>query len=185
DSYSVTDNKGVPIGNLTSQYFANHYLAPLDHYVKEVLKIRAYVRYMDDLMLWHNNRNVLIDAGNRLARYSERSLNLTLKPFCLNRNSHGLPFLGYLVYPEQIRLAHRSRVRFIKKLKCYNENLEFGIWSQKEYQHHVIPLIAFTEHANAREFRKKIIGVCFVPTQIKQENESHVADHKDVPRLLI
>lgn len=184
-SYCVEQGKGVPIGNLTSQYFANHYLAPLDHYVKEVLKIRAYVRYMDDLVLWHNNRSVLIDAGNRLARYSERKLNLTLKPFCLNRNSHGLPFLGYLVYPEQIRLAHRSRVRFIKKLKCYKENLELGIWSQKEFQNHVIPLIAFTEHANAKEFRKKIIGDCFVPTQIKQENESHVADHKDVPRLLI
>jgi len=157
DSYFVTPHRGVPIGNLTSQYFANHYLAQLDHYVKEVLKIKAYVRYMDDLVLWHNNKKVLLDAGLRLKRYSERELKLTLKPFCLNRNSHGLPFLGYLVYPDKIRLAHRSRSRFIKKMTIYNQNLESELWTQKEYQNHIMPLIAFTEHADAKELRKKII----------------------------
>jgi hypothetical protein len=45
DSYHASPNKGVPIGNLTSQYFANHYLAGADHFVKEVLQIRAFVRY--------------------------------------------------------------------------------------------------------------------------------------------
>ena len=158
DSYSVNQNKGVPIGNLTSQYFANHYLAPLDHYVKEVLKIPAYVRYMDDMVLWHNNKKILISAGLKLKQYSETGLKLTLKPFCLNRNSQGLPFLGYLVYPGDTRLAHRSRIRFIKKLKDYENNVTSGEWTQKEYQNHVLPLIAFTEHANAKEFRKKIIA---------------------------
>ncbi|MBI5218646.1 MAG: RNA-directed DNA polymerase [Bacteroidia bacterium] len=43
-----------PIGNLTSQYFANHYLSVADHFVKEKLEIPAYVRYMDDMVLWHN-----------------------------------------------------------------------------------------------------------------------------------
>lgn len=158
DSYEVGPNKGVPIGNLTSQYFANHYLAQLDHYVKEVLKIKAYLRYMDDLVLWHNDKKALIHAGIALSQYADGRLNLTLKPFCLNRNAHGLPFLGYLVYPNQTRLAHRSRIRFIKKLKAYNENLASGLWSQKEYQNHMLSLIAFTEHANAKEFRKKIVG---------------------------
>lgn len=157
DSYFVTPNRGVPIGNLTSQYFANHYLAQLDHYVKEILKIRAYVRYMDDMVLWHNNKKFLLDAGLRLKRYSQLELKLELKPFCLNRNSHGLPFLGYLVYRDRTRLAHRSRVRFIKKLSLYNENLKSEKWTQKAYQNHIMPLIAFTEHADAKEFRKKVI----------------------------
>lgn len=158
DSYRVEPNQGVPIGNLTSQYFANHYLAPLDHHAKESLKIPAYVRYMDDLVLWHDRKVTLINLGLSLQQHSEKELKLNLKPFCLNRNSHGLPFLGYLLYPDQTRLAHRSRTRFIKKLRMYENNLATGVWSQEAYQHHVLPLIAFTEYADAREFRKKIIA---------------------------
>ena len=158
DSYCVNQNKGVPIGNLTSQYFANHYLAHADHYVKETLKIRAYVRYMDDIVLWRDNKKMLLNAGTSLKEYSESELKLTLKPFCLNQNLQGLPFLGYLLYPDKTRLAHRSRTRFIKKLSIYEINLISGIWTQKDYQNHVLPLIAFTEYANAKEFRKKIIA---------------------------
>ncbi|MBW2737429.1 MAG: reverse transcriptase, partial [Deltaproteobacteria bacterium] len=90
--------------------------------------------------------------------YSKNELKLTLKPFCLNQNLQGLPFLGYLLYPDKTRLAHRSRTRFIKKLSIYEINLISGRWTQKEYQNHVLPLIAFTEYANAKEFRKKIIA---------------------------
>ena len=157
DSYCVQPHKGVPIGNLTSQYFANHYLAQLDHFVKEILNIPAYVRYMDDMALWHNDKDILLHAGLRLKQYAADELQLSLKPFCLNRRSHGLPFLGYLVYPDQIRLAHRSRNRFIKKLGRYEQMLTSEMWTQKEYQQHVSPLIAFTEHANAKGFRKKIM----------------------------
>jgi RNA-directed DNA polymerase len=157
DSYCVIQNKGVPIGNLTSQYLANHYLAQADHYVKEKLKIRAYVRYMDDMVLWHDNKKILIKAGKSLKIYSENELKLTLKPFCLNQNSHGLPFLGYLLYPDNTRLAYRSRTRFIRKLRIYENNLTSGTWTQKEYQNHVLPLIAFTKYAHAKELRKKIM----------------------------
>jgi len=158
DSYQVSPNKGVPIGNLTSQYFANHYLAGADHFVKEVLRIPAYVRYMDDLVLWLDHKETLMDAWARLNQYCASRLNLALKPFCLNRHSHGLPFLGYLLYPDHTRLARRSRRRFIKKLRIYADHLISGLWTQQEYQDHVLPLIAFTEHAEAKEFRKKIIA---------------------------
>ncbi len=158
DSYHASPNKGVPIGNLTSQYFANHYLAGADHFVKENLQIKAFVRYMDDSVLWHNDKGILMSAGLSLKEYSGAELKLVLKPFCLNQHSHGLPFLGYLLYPDRTRLAQRSRQRFIKKLRRYAENLIAGMWTQQEYQAHVLPLIAFTEHAEAKEFRKKIIA---------------------------
>lgn len=156
DSYHINPMKGVPIGNLTSQYFANHYLAGVDHYVKEILRIPAYARYMDDLVLWDDDKEALLEAGVRLNQNSENTLKLALKPVCLNRALHGLPFLGYLLYPGRTRLAQRSRIRFIKKLRRYEENLILGIWTQSEYQAHVLPLIAFTEHAEAKEFRKKV-----------------------------
>ncbi len=101
-------------------------------------------------------KSELMKAGISIKNYSVSNLKLTLKPFCLNRNSYGLPFLGYLLYYDDIRLAHRSRIRFIKKLRIYNNNLKTEKWSAREYQSHVLPLIAFTEYANAKEFRKSV-----------------------------
>ncbi|MBN2001136.1 RNA-directed DNA polymerase [candidate division KSB1 bacterium] len=158
-SYSVTPGKGVPIGNLTSQYFANHYLTQLDHFIKERLKIKAYVRYMDDLVLWDSDKKILKKSGQMIQQYSQEELKLTLKPFCLNQNTFGLPFLGYLLYREKIRLAFRSRIRFVKKVSVYENNYASGLWTQKEYQNHVQPLIAFTEYADTKEFRKKILAM--------------------------
>jgi hypothetical protein len=133
-------------------------LAGADHFVKENLQIKAFVRYMDDSVLWHDDKDVLMNAGSSLKQYSGDALKLTLKPFCLNRNSHGLPFLGYLLYPDRTRLAQRSRKRFIKKLRRYADHLITGVWTQQEYQAHVLPLVAFTEHAEAKEFRKKVMA---------------------------
>ena len=157
DSYDTGHKRGVPIGNLTSQYFANHYLAGADHYIKEVLRIPAYIRYMDDLVLWHHKKDNLLVAGRRFREYTEMNLKLTLKPDCFNRNLHGLPFLGYLIYPNNVRLKHRSRIRFINKIKNFESNLKTEFWSQQDFQNHVLPLIAFTEFANSKAFRKKVI----------------------------
>ncbi len=156
DSYEVEGGRGVPIGNLTSQYFANHYLAGADHFAKEEL-VPAYVRYMDDMVLWHDDKEVLLKAGKRFKAFIEGRLKLELKPFCLNKAVKGLPFLGYLLYPDVVRLAQRSRRRFVTKLKQYAFKLNQGIWTQKEYQRHVEPLMAFTFHADAKGFRQVVL----------------------------
>jgi RNA-directed DNA polymerase len=156
DSYAASPGRGVPIGNLTSQYFANHYLSPADHFVKEVLRIPAYVRYMDDMVLWHHDRAALLEAGYRFEEFIRERLQQELKPFCLNKNTSGLPFLGYLLNPCNTRLAHRSRHRYIQKIKTFHSALESGVWSQKEFQNHAMPLTAFTQHADAKAFRQKV-----------------------------
>lgn len=156
DSYSVEEGRGVPIGNLTSQYFANHYLSPADHFAKETLRIPAYARYMDDMVLWHSDKEMLLEAGRKFRGFIEDRLQLTLKPFCLNKNVKGLPFLGYLLYPETIRLAKRSRRRYIQKTKQYERLLTEGLWTQQEYQKHIMPLTAFTLYADAKAFRQNV-----------------------------
>lgn len=155
DSYSVRERKGVPIGNLTSQYFANHYLTKLDHLVKEKFKL-DYVRYMDDMILWSEDKEKLLEYGYEFSTYARDVLQLTLKPFCLNRTEKGCPFLGFLLYPDKINLALRSRTRFIKKIRMYDSNLKLEIWNEREYQNHVLPLLSFVRHANSKEFRKQI-----------------------------
>ena len=156
DSYSTAEQKSVPIGNLTSQYFANHYLSVADHYVIKVLQVPAYVRYMDDMVLWHHDKEKLLAMGYRFQEFIARDLRLELKPFCLNKTRKGLPFLGYLLYNDQVRLAPRSKKRFIATSLLYDAHLQTWLWSLKEFANHVMPLVAFTEYANAREFRKNV-----------------------------
>lgn len=156
DSYAAEPGRGVPIGNLTSQYFANDYLSPADHFARESLRVPAYVRYMDDMVLWHDDKATLLEAGRRFQDFIMERLKQELKPLCLNRNTSGLPFLGYLLYPDTTRLAQRSRRRYIQTFKACRLALESGVWSQKEFQNHVTPLTAFTQHADAKAFRRKV-----------------------------
>jgi len=156
DSYCIVPGQGAPIGNLTSQYFANHYLVCADHFVKETLRVPAYVRYMDDMVLWHDDPSALMQVGRRFQEYVQGRLKLTLKPFCLNKNEKGLPFLGYLLYPDKTRLSQQSRKRYVQKIKTYQNLLKKGFWTQKEFQNHAEPLTAFTLHADAKAFRQKI-----------------------------
>ena len=155
DSYHTIAGKGLPIGNLTSQYFANHYLAFADHQIKEKLQAPAYVRYMDDMVIWADNKNSLLNIGIDYQKFVESELSLTLKPFCLNSTDKGLPFLGYLLFPSTVLLNNRSCKRFKTKMKRYTYKLSHEEWNQNEYQAHVLPLIAFVKHANTFRLRTK------------------------------
>ena len=157
DTYHTNPGKGLPIGNLTSQYFANHYLAQADHYALEYLDTGAYIRYMDDVVIWHNDKAVLQGIQQEFEHFLNEKLQLQLKPQALNRTHRGIPYLGYLVFPFHIKLARRSRRRYIEKIKNYEGKLREGIWSQKEFQQHVLPLTAFTQHAQSREFRNAVL----------------------------
>jgi RNA-directed DNA polymerase len=152
DSYSATPDRGVPIGNLTSQYFANHCLAELDHLIKEQLQIKAYVRYMDDFVLWHAEQQKLQDALAVIEAFVANQLQMELKPPQLNRCAKGLPFLGYVVYPHHMRLSQSSKQRFIRKLKDIEAHYASGEWSDQQCQAHVLPLLAFVRHADLGEF---------------------------------
>ena len=157
DSYEASPGRGVPIGNLTSQYFANHYLSGLDHFIKEQLGFKAYVRYMDDLVLWHNDKSVLKSAKENIAALVENNLLCELKPEALNRTRLGVPFLGYRIFPHHVWLLHKSKVRYIRKMRYIQERYDTGDWSEEKCALHARPLIAFTEHADAKAFRRKVL----------------------------
>lgn len=158
DSYEAHPKRGVPIGNLTSQYFANHYLCSLDHFIKEQLRIKAYVRYMDDMILWENDKEVLQNAYVRIKTFVQTQLHCELKPPQLNYTSRGLPFLGYKLLPFSVKLTQRSKQRFIKKMRYLDEAYQSGKWSESTCQRRVLPLLAFVNHANTKGFRSNIKG---------------------------
>ncbi len=157
NSYSIQPAKGLPIGSLTSQYFANHYLGKADHYAKEKLQVPAYVRYMDDMVLWGDNKKQLNEKGEAFRDFIIRELDLAFKTSYMNKTSRGLPFCGYTIYPEKILLNGRSKKRFIKKMKTYQKKVELNLWNQKDYQTHILPLLAFAKKANTFGLRKTVI----------------------------
>lgn len=157
DSYEAHFDRGVPIGNLTSQYFANHYLAELDHFIKETLSIKSYVRYMDDMVLWHDDKSVLKASLKSIRAFLESRLHCTLKPAALNRCKHGLPFLGYQIFPRYVHLLQKSKMRYIHKLAQIEKNYYGGLWSEGQCARHALPLVAFTAHADTRTFRKNVL----------------------------
>jgi hypothetical protein len=105
--------KGLPIGNLTSQWFANLYLDGADHLVKEALRVPGYVRYMDDMVLFADSKAVLWEAHDALARFlaDERCLSLKASATRLAPSAEGIPFLGMRVFPRAWRL---QRGRFLR-----------------------------------------------------------------------
>lgn len=158
DSYSVSEGVGLPIGNLTSQYFANLYLSELDHICKERLKVPVYVRYMDDILIFSDSRQHLRETILFMNEFAEEKLFLQFKPPVNRRTEQGVVFLGYKVMPHCVFLSGRSKRRFRKKMKIYNELLASGKWSQEEFARHAMPLIAFTQHAASKKLRMKLIG---------------------------
>ncbi len=157
-SYECAAGRGLPIGNLTSQYFANFYLAFLDIYIKEKLKVNYYVRYMDDMIIWHDNKEKLKVIKEDISNYLETKLRLRLKISFINKVDHGVSFLGYRVFRNYKKLNLRSKKRFKKKMIAYYDKLMNGEWTQNEYRNHVIPLIEFTNHAESFSLRKAILS---------------------------
>jgi retron-type reverse transcriptase len=157
DSYSLSEGKGIPIGNLTSQYFANYYLSSADHFAKEQLKIPAFIRYMDDMLLFEHEKKALLSKTNNFTRYVCDNGQLSLKEPIVKRCEQGIPFLGYKILPYKIMISRRSKSRFLLKLRKYNRNLEKGLWSQKEYQNRVLPLFAFVQKADSVRFLQNYV----------------------------
>ena len=158
ESYSVTEGRGLPIGNLTSQYLANFYLSGLDHYAKEQLQMPVYIRYMDDILLMMNDMSLLKTAVKEIGHYADTHLQLTLKEPIIQRTSERMDFLGYSLCGRKIGLSYRSKRRFESKFRYAEKQFSSGIWTENEYQAHVIPLMAFVQHGYTKRYRTKILG---------------------------
>lgn len=109
--------RGLPIGNLTSQFWANCYMNGFDHFVKRQLRCLAYIRYVDDFVLFSDDKGELREWHNAIVeRLAE--LRLTIHPGAHPRPvTEGLPFLGFVVYPDHRRLKRRKGIFFQRKLR--------------------------------------------------------------------
>lgn len=117
DLFAVNRPRGLPIGNLTSQFWANCYLNPFDHFVKRELRCPGYVRYVDDVLLFGADKATLWEWKGALQQRLAH-LRLTIHPGAHPRPvQEGIPFLGFVVYPNQRRLKRRKGVYFQRRLR--------------------------------------------------------------------
>lgn len=160
DTYETQAGHGLPIGNLTSQYFANLTLDPLDRFVKESLRVKGYVRYMDDFSMWHSSKTELKNIRHDVVAFASDSLGLRLKgePY-LNRTRHGMDFLGMRVFPQSVHLNRRSKKRFVAKVRAYEWQLACGTLTEADFQERVTALTAFVQQADTLEFRHGFFNV--------------------------
>ena len=156
DAYEAAPGRGLPIGALTSQHFANLYLAPLDRYLLEELRLDGLVRYMDDVVAWHRDRATLRRALAASQELAARRLRLEIKPsWQLQRTVRGLSLCGFRVYPGTLRLSARRRRRYREARRSWERAYLAGVIDATELQAGYAAALAVTHGADALAWRRR------------------------------
>lgn len=150
--FSDEERVGIPIGNYTSQYFANIYLNELDQYCKHNLGVKYYVRYMDDFILLAPNKRKAKRWYRAIQRYAEGYLHLKLNPkSCFYPSSHGLDFVGYKIMNNCLRLRQRSK----RKLNNIIWNYQHDYTTEADFVTSIAAWLGHAGHANAKTYIRK------------------------------
>ena len=128
-SFQEEQNKGLPLGNVTSQLFANIYLNEFDQFMKHKLKVKYYLRYTDDFIILHQDENYLKELLPTIKSFLKDELKLELHPnkVFIKKLSQGIDFLGYVVLPHHRVLRTKTKRRMFKKLNAKNLQSYLGL----------------------------------------------------------
>src|SRR3989338_1515549 len=155
--YFQFEGKGMPLGNLTSQFFANVYLNDLDYFVKHKLKAKYYMRYVDDFVILHNSKEVLIEYKDKINKYLN-NLKLELHP---NKSKiiplyKGINFLGFNVFYYHKLLKKSNIRRFKRKLHHRSIELAVGDLNYDDFINGMQGWLGYAMWANTHNLRKTI-----------------------------
>jgi RNA-directed DNA polymerase len=155
---AINRPRGLPIGNLTSQFWANVYMNPFDHFVKRELHCKAYLRYVDDFLLFAEDKKTLNQwkqaIGSRLAR-----MRLTIHPHAQARPvTEGFTFLGFCIFPQKRRLKRQKRLYYQRKLREMASAYGSGDISLTEMDASVQGWVNHVRYGNTIGLRKAILG---------------------------
>lgn len=154
-AYEAAPGRGLPIGTLTSQHFANFYLDGLDRCLLETCCVRGYVRYMDDAVWWTDSRAAARAAYGVARAYLEETLRLEVKqPVRIGRSREGLSLCGFRVLPSRLRLSRRRRRRYAMLRRRAERAWLDGRTDAHELQAAYAGALALTVHADAAAWRR-------------------------------
>lgn len=161
--FSTGKTKGLPIGNLTSQVFANFYLNFFDHFVKDVCGVEYYGRYVDDFVIIHPSKEYLLHLRQRLQDFIKKDLFLTLHPrkVYLQHYSKGVKFIGAVIKPGRQYIGNRTKGNLYKCIHKYNIEAAKSKKYVKENAEHFVSSVnsylGFMIHYSTYKLRRKIL----------------------------
>ena len=158
ENYS-TNGKGMPLGNLTSQFFANVYLNELDQFVKHKLKAKYYIRYVDDFIILDSSINILSNHKRNIDDFLKNILHLTLHPdkSRILKLKNGVGFLGMRLYPFHKRIIKKNINRFDRKLSILKGDYQSGKIEREKVVEHFEGWLAYISYANTFKYRNHLI----------------------------
>ena len=153
---------GLPIGNLTSQLFGNVYMNCFDHYVKHDLQVRYYGRYVDDMLLVHQDKEYLKSIIPKMRNYLMEQNKLTLHPnkIYLQHYTKGVCFIGAFVKPRRIYISNRTKGNFYQAVYEQNKLIEQRTPTQEDVKKFVNSMnsyLGLTRHYATYNIRKKMV----------------------------
>lgn len=142
--------KGMPIGNLTSQIFANIYMDPLDKYIKHTVKAEYYIRYADDFVIMNKDPDYLKQLIPQIAEFLKTNLSFSLHPNKVSIENYylGTDFLGYVIFPHFIIPKTRTKRRMFKKIYKKVQELKSGKTTEESLNQTVQSYLGYISHGN-------------------------------------
>ena len=156
DAYHVAPGRGLPIGALTSQHFANAYLEPLDRFLLETLRVRGMVRYMDDFLWWCDDKARARETLREVRDFTADRLRLRVKESAqIQRSDRGVNVCGFRVLPSRIRLTKRRKRRYRSARHRWERLHRLGRIDDRELQRGYASALGIVAHADADGFRRE------------------------------
>ena len=155
---SVELRKGLPIGNLTSQLFANIYLDKLDYFVKESLQEKWYARYMDDFLIIHPDKAHLRYLRDEISSFLDRELGLELHPkkTIIRNVRDGIPFVGYRIFYDHMMVRGSTLIRMRRKYRKTVKLAKKKVISEESLKRTQSSLRGHLKHASAKHLTERI-----------------------------
>ncbi len=155
----LSRRKGLPIGNLTSQWFGNYFLSPLDHFVKETLRCPGYIRYVDDFVVLAQSKEDLQVMKNRISQFLEPyRLRLHPEKSQIHLTQNGIPFLGHRVFRHHRLLKKEHVRRFRRRLRIMKNQVGSARLTPQKMEERIICWTAHASFSKTRKLQMKIFS---------------------------
>lgn len=164
DSFKSMPGKGLPLGNITSQLFANIYLHELDYFIKNKLRIKHYIRFNDDFVIIHKNKKFLEATALEIQKFLKKDLKLNLPDdkIQLRNLSWGIDFLGYIILPNGVLIRTNTRKRLLKNINKRIDNYNKGLISFNKLAQTVNSYLGVLKHCSSFKLRQEILNFNFI-----------------------
>jgi len=149
---------GIPLGNVTSQLFANVYLNELDKFIKHHLKMKYYLRYCDDFIILGSDKNFLKSLILKIDNFLKLNLNLSLHPnkIFIRKYHQGVDFLGYVSFPHYSILRNKTKKRMFRKIDLKVISFAVGELSLKSFKQTLCSYYGLLKHSNYYRLSKRL-----------------------------